>query len=258
MGGLNRVLIRALQCIANFVDGCLEVAAFVRMELIACVLERLFALVGEVVRVVAGFHAVLCFPVFLRVKFGFALHTLHFVFAESAGSGDGDFLFFPGTKVLSGNVQNAVCIDVESDLDLRGAARCWSDTVEVECSELLVVACHGAFPLEHLDFHARLVVAVGRENLRLAGWYGGVSRNHGRCHFACGFDGECERRDVEEEHVFHVTTEDATLNGCADGNDLVRVYAFVRFFPDELACSFDDARHARHSSDEDEFVDLVF
>src|SRR5205807_1688466 len=60
------------------------------------------------------------------------------------------------------------------------------------------------------------------------------------------------------KHVLHVTLEDAALNGCANGNDLVRVDAFMRFFPDEIARNLNDLGHARHPAHEHELVDLFF
>src|SRR5205085_12598821 len=114
-----------------------------------------------------------------------------------------------------------------------------------------------ALTLEHLDLDSRLIIAVGREDLRFARGDRGVARDHRRSYSARGFDGEGERRYVKEEHVFHVALEHATLDGRAHGYDFVRVHTFVRLFADQLARGLDDLRHARHATDEHQLVDVL-
>ena len=137
-------------------------------------------------------------------------------------------------------MQDAVGVDVEGDFDLRHAARGRRDAVELERAEVLVVAGQRALALQNHDFHARLVVAVGREDLRLARRDGGVARDHRGGHAARGLDGERERSHVEQEHVLHVALEHAALDGRADGDDFIRVHALVRLLADELARGLDD------------------
>ena len=174
------------------------------------------------------------------MRFGFALHLLDLVLARETGAaGDGDLLLLAGAEILGGDVQDAVGVDVEGDFDLRHAARGRRDAVEVEGAELLVVARERALALQHLDFHARLVVAVGREDLRLPGRDRGVARDHRRGHAAGGFDRQRERSHVEQEHVFHVALEHAALDGRADGDDFIRVHALVRLLADQLARGLD-------------------
>ncbi len=170
-------------------------------------------------------------------------------------AGDGDLLLLAGTLVLGGDVEDAVGVDVEGDFDLRHAARGRRDAVELEGAELLVVARHRALALQDDDFHAGLVVAVSREDLRLPRRDRRVARDHRRRDAACGFDGQRERRDVEQEHVLHIALEHAALDGRADGDDFVRIDALVRFLAGELARGLDDLRHAGHAADEHEFVD---
>src|SRR5450755_1767507 len=129
-------------------------------------------------------------------------------------------------------MQDAVCVDVEGNFDLRRAPRGWRDAVKVKGAEVLVVAREWALTLQHLDLHARLVVAVGRKDLRLAGWDGSVTRNHRRSHAARGFNRESKRSYVEQQHVFNVSLEHATLDGGANRHDFVGVYAFMRLLAD--------------------------
>jgi hypothetical protein len=131
------------------------------------------------------------------VRFRFALHFLDFLFRKPGAAGNRDFLLSARAKVFSTHVQNAVRIDVECDFDLRNAARRRRDTVEVEYTELLVVATQWTLALQHLDLHARLVVAVSRKDLRFACWDRGVTRNHRRSHAAGGFNRQSQRRHIQ-------------------------------------------------------------
>src|SRR5664279_4816677 len=109
-------------------------------------------------------------------------------------------------------MKDAVRIDVESDFDLRSATRGRRNAVEVERAKVLVIARERTLTLQHLDLHARLVVAVGREDLRLASRNCRITGNHRRSHATRGFDGEGKRSYVEEEHVFNVSFKHAALD----------------------------------------------
>ncbi len=63
--------------------------------------------------------------------------------------------------------------------------------------------------------------------------------------------------DVEKENVLDLALEHAALDAGADGDDLVGVDALMGGLADEGACGLDDAGHAGHAADEDEFIDLV-
>ena len=74
-------------------------------------------------------------------------------------------LLLAGSQILCGDIHDAVCVDIEGDLDLRHAAAGRSDAVEVEAAKGLVGRGHLALALEHVDLHARLVVGGGGEDL---------------------------------------------------------------------------------------------
>src|SRR5437016_13402869 len=82
-------------------------------------------------------------------------------------------------------MQDAVGIDVEGHFNLRNAALRWRNPIEMECPQVLVIARKWALPLQHLDLHPRLIVAVGRKNLRFTSWNRGITRNH-RCSHPAG------------------------------------------------------------------------
>jgi hypothetical protein len=80
--------------------------------------------------------------------------------------GDGDFLFLAGAEILGADVEDAVGVDVEGDLDLRHAARGGGMPSRWKLPRSCCREKSGARPAD-LDFHARLVVAGGGEDLDL-------------------------------------------------------------------------------------------
>ena len=86
---------------------------------------------------------------------------------KAAGGLDADLLLLAGRLVLRRDIDDAVGVDVEGDLDLRHAARRRRDADEIELAEQLVVGRHLAFALEHPDRHGGLIVLGRREDLAL-------------------------------------------------------------------------------------------
>src|SRR5881397_1251107 len=111
-------------------------------------------------------------------------------------------------------MQNAVGIDVEGHFDLRNAARGRWNPIEMECAQIFVIARKWALPLQHLDLNARLIIAVGRENLRFASRDRGIARNHWRSHATGGFNRQGKWSNIEQENVLDVSFEDAALDRC--------------------------------------------
>ena len=124
-------------------------------------------------------------------------------------------------------MHDAVGVDVEGDLDLRHAARGRRDAGQLEAAEQLVVRGDLAFALEHLDLHRWLVVVGGGERLRALRRDRGVAFDELGHHATLGFDTERQRRDVQQQNVFHLTLEHTGLQRSTDGDDLVRVDALV-------------------------------
>ncbi len=112
----------------------------------------------------------------------------------------------------------------------RGARR---NVGQIEFADGLVVARKLALALQDMDFHARLVVAGGRENFRFARRDGRVALDQSGEHAAQRLDAERERRHVQQQHVLDFALEHAGLDGRADGDDFVRVHALVRRFADQ-------------------------
>src|SRR5258708_38023537 len=99
------------------------------MELVL-LLDRLFALL-----------------VFFRVLFGVTGHLVDLFLRETRRTTDGNLLILAGTEIFSGDVENAVGIDVKGDFDLRCAARSGRNAIETECTENLVIARHRTLAL---------------------------------------------------------------------------------------------------------------
>src|SRR5579884_3991382 len=85
--------------------------------------ERLLGRVDERLGVVLGLHRRLALLVLLGMSLGVLDHPLDVGFGETAGGLDADLLFLAGRLVLGRDVDDAVGVDVEGDLDLRHAAR---------------------------------------------------------------------------------------------------------------------------------------
>src|SRR5205823_14445966 len=96
-------------------------------------------------------------------------------------------------------VQDAVGIDVECDFDLRNAARRRWNPIEMECAERFVVAAERALALKHFDLHTRLVVAVGRKDLRLPRRDCGVARDHRGGYATGGFNRQRQWGYVQQD-----------------------------------------------------------
>mmetsp|Transcript_20017 Transcript_20017/g.41079 ORF Transcript_20017/g.41079 Transcript_20017/m.41079 type:complete len:328 (+) Transcript_20017:110-1093(+) len=195
--------------------------------------------VGVVLKRVLSLHAELVGLVLGGVTLSLLNHALDFLIGKATLVVlDLDLLVLAGGLLHSGHVEHTVGIDVESDINLRLAARHGRDAVKVELAEEVAVAGHGALALEHLDEHARLVVGVGGEGLALLGGHGGVALDEGGHHAACGLKAERQRGHVEEEQLgellgLGVPAEDGGLHSCAECHSLVGVDALARLLAAE-------------------------
>ncbi len=135
----------------------------------------------------------------------------------------------------------------------RGAGR---DAGQVEPAHRAVVARHRALALQHVDFHAGLVVGRRREDLALPSRDRRVARDQHRRHAAQRFDAERQRGDVQQQHVLDLAGEHAALDRRADRDDFVRVHALVRLLREVFLHDLLHAGHARRSADEHDFIDV--
>ena len=73
--------------------------------------------------------------------FGIFAHALDFSVIQAGGGGNGDVLAAAGGFVQGSNFQNAVGVDIESDLNLWDATRGRWDAVQDELAQRIVVRC---------------------------------------------------------------------------------------------------------------------
>jgi len=176
--------------------------------------------------------------------FGILDHAIDFVVGQSRGSGDGDLLLLTSAQVLSGDVHNAVGIDVERDLDLRHATTCGRNAGELEATKRLVVTGHRALALQDVNLDGRLVVSCSRVDLGLAGRDGRVAVDHLRHDTTERLNAERQRGDVEQQNALNIASENAALNSCAHGNNLIGVDRHVRLLARD---GLDEFLHGRHT-----------
>ena len=213
--------------------------------------------VDQAVAVVANLGLFLDALVFLGMGLGVLDHAIDFVVGQSRGAGDGDLLLLAGAQVLGGDVHNAVGIDVERDLDLRHATARGRNAGELEATKCLVVTCHRALALQDMNLDGRLVVSCGRVNLGLAGRDGRVAVDHLRHDAAERLNTKRQRGDIEQQDALNITSENAALNGCTHGNNLVGVDRHVRLLARD---GLDELLHGRHTggaTNQDDLVDLA-
>ena len=219
--------------------------------------ELLFGGVELSFGVVLGFDHFTLLAIVVGVLFTFADHAFDFSLGETTVGLNGDGLFLTSGLILGEDVADTVGVDVEGDFDLRNTAGSRGDTDEVELTEHLVVSGHFTFTLEDLDADLGLVVSGGGVGLRLLGGDGGVLGDHAGEDTTEGFDTEGEGSDVEEEEAGDITAEDTTLDGGTDGDGFVGVDTAEGFLAEEVLDGFDDLGHTSHTTDHDDFVDVL-
>ena len=190
-----------------------------------------------------------------RVSLGVLAHLLDLLLGEAARGSDRNLLLLLGAEILGRDVENAVSVDIERNLDLRNAARRRRNAVEIEVAERLVVAGHLAVALENRDRNGGLIVGRRREDLGLLRGDRRVALDKRGENAAQGLDAERKRSYVEKENVLNFALQDAALDRRAHGNDFVGVNALVRLLVKETLRLLLNKRHARLTADENDLVD---
>src|SRR5690554_5516687 len=167
--GLDVVLVVTLDRLLELLGGALDGFLLLVGGVLAGFLNGLAGGVDHAVGLVAQLDQLLELLVLVGVGLGVADHLLDLVVGEAAGGLDDDGLLLAGGLVLGGDVQDAVGVQVEGDLDLRHAAGRRRNVGQVEATQGLVAARLLALALQHVDGHGGLVVIRGREGLGLLG-----------------------------------------------------------------------------------------
>mmetsp|Transcript_69114 Transcript_69114/g.112203 ORF Transcript_69114/g.112203 Transcript_69114/m.112203 type:complete len:148 (-) Transcript_69114:1180-1623(-) len=147
-------------------------------------------------------------------------------------------------------MHNTVGIDVERHLNLGHATRRGGDAYEVELTQHLVVCCHVALTLQHLNANLCLVVSCCGKFLALLGWDGGVTGDEAGEDTTQSLDAEGQGSHVEKQNVLDVALEHASLDRSTHGHNLVRVDTLSRIALEEVLDNLLHTRHTRHATDQ--------
>ena len=91
------------------------------------------------------------FLVFLGMSLGVLHHGFNIVIGQTTTGLDTDLLFLACSLVLCGDVDNAVSVNVEGNLDLRHAARCSRKSHKIKLPQQLIIGSHFALALGNSD-----------------------------------------------------------------------------------------------------------
>ena len=106
-------------------------------------------------------------------------------------------LLLAGTQILSGYIYDTVGIDIESNLDLRDSSGSWSNTVQTELSEGLIIFGELTLTLYYVDIYCSLIISSGREDLALLGRNGCISLNQSGSNTTHGLDRQRQRSYIQ-------------------------------------------------------------
>src|SRR5829696_6687219 len=232
--GFDLLYVAAGEGFLGLLYGLLYLELGVRIDLAVHVLQGPLDRVDQVVGVVADVGLLAAALVLFGVRLGVADHLLDLTLREAAGGGDRDPLLLAGPEVLGPDVDDAVGVYVEGDLDLGYAARRRRDPNQLEVADELVVGRYLPLALVHLDLHGVLVVVGGREDLGLARRYCRVALDELGEHPALGLDAQAKRRHIEEQHVLDLAGEYASLDGGAYRHHLIGVDPLVGLLARDL------------------------
>ena len=108
-----------------------------------------------------------------------------------------------------------------------------------------------------MNLDGRLVVSCSRVDLGLAGRDGRVAVDHLRHDTTERLNAERQRGDVEQQNALNIASENAALNSCAHGNNLIGVDRHVRLLARDGLDEFLHGRHTGGATDQDDLVDLA-
>src|SRR5579875_66650 len=229
---------------ANIGDLRFQLALLIRSKLVTQIGDTLLRPVGRAISQIALLNLFFAPPIFGRMRFGVAHLSLNLILREAAGGHNGDLLLAPGAFVFRRDIQNAVCVDIECYFDLRNATGSRWNTIQDKGAQRAVIFGKLALALQHIDLHARLVIAGGRKDLALLRWNGCIAVNQAREDAAQSFDAQRERSHIEQENILHITGQYAGLNGGSYGHHFVRIHPSVRLAVED---AFDQRLHRWHT-----------
>ncbi|EMA69746.1 putative NAD-specific glutamate dehydrogenase [Halorubrum aidingense JCM 13560] len=241
----------------DVLDGRLDVVDEVLVEFLLVLLKERLGALDRRLGLVAGLDPLAAGLVLFFVLFGFLLHLLDLLVGEPDAALDGDRLGVTRALVFGLDVDDAVLVDVEGDLDLRGPGRRRRNPRQLEGAEQFVLLGDLAFALEDAHVDGGLVVGRRREHLRLLGGDRRVLVDEPLEQTAFHLDPERERGHVEQHDVVDVAGEHAALDRRAERDGLVGVHVLFRLLTDDFLDLLLDLRHPGRAADEDDLVDVA-
>ncbi len=231
---------------------------FVRFgKFIATFANELFQRQYHLVKSVARFYKFATFFIFFGVLFCIFDSFVDICIGKVCGRRDCYGLFLLSAKVLCGNVNDTVSVDIKFNFDLRDSTWSGSNTRQGETTKCFVVACHFTFALQNVDVYAGLVICSGREHLRFACRNGCVTVDK-FCHNATqNFDTQGKWGYIQQQNVFNFATKNTALDCCTDSNALVGVNSLVWFLTAKLLDSFHNGRDTCGTTNQDNAVEVA-
>merc|ERR1712137_271661 len=167
--------------------------------------------------------------------------------------------FFLPVVLSSADTFNKPFVDVESDINLGHTSRSRWDTVQIECSQRVVVLSEGSLTLEDLDVYTWLVVSVGGEHLGLLGRDCGVTLDQRGHDTSCGLDTQSQWGNIQQQQPISLlgllSGQDGGLHGGTISDGLIRVDGLVQFFAsEEVGYKLLDTRNTGGSSDQHDIM----
>ena len=120
---LDGLYIGTLVQLLQLFNGSQNRFLFALSDLVAQLTQCLFSLIDQMLGVVVGVNLFLLCLILSSVLLSLTDSLVDVLLAQVGGSGDGDVGFLAGAQILCRDLDDAVGVDVEGDLDLRDAAR---------------------------------------------------------------------------------------------------------------------------------------
>jgi len=181
-----------------------------------------------VLELVLGFNLLSDGIVLSAELVGVSDHLLDFFLGETTLIiSDSNLLSLSGSFISSGDIEDTIGINIESNLDLWGTTRCGRNTFKIEFTEQVIVFGHLTLTFVDLDEDTWLIISVGCEGLLLLCWDASVSWDKD-CHDSTSsLNTLRERCDIQEKKILDLlrslTREDSSLDSGSIGYSLIRV-----------------------------------
>lgn len=210
-----------------------------------------------------GINSLLDGLVLIGELLGVVDHLLDLFLSQAAlVVGDRDSLSLAYTLLNTGDGEDGVLVNLESDLNLGNTSGSGGDAGQVKLTKLMVVLHEGALSFEDGDGHGLLLVLVGGEGLGLLGRDDGTALNDGGHDTANGLNTECKWGNIDEKDILGLlgglTAKNTALNSSAVSDGLIRVDASVGLLTvEEVLDKLLDLGDTGGASDEDDLVNLA-